>query len=298
MKFTRKRRVETNVFTTTDPAGRQLANGCGEGRRVVAASVYTVEPARYYDPDAHRMVIIAPMRWSAAIEMDTPNEFGDRGIHGGIHNERDEAEGWIAAMLGERAEKSGRAEGGPAATQQAPADRGRRPSTDERSDGRRRRPVGTAALLADGVEGRREIAVKTALPNRRKPGYKPPARPSKLDQPRAESGRNCSDRIQTPSLRRTPGRGPGAHALCRTGKTHPAAGHTRRRPAAPRRLPAPAGEPRTGEQDLTTCHESTAATRRWPAEKRRPRDADGPEQERGRAEGQTGKTEDESRIQP
>ncbi len=40
-------------------------NGSGEGSRVVSASVYTVAPARYYDPNANRMVIVVPNKPTA-----------------------------------------------------------------------------------------------------------------------------------------------------------------------------------------------------------------------------------------
>ena len=124
MKFTHERRGETDVFTTTDPAGRELANGSGEGRRVVSASVYTVAPLRHYNPNENRMVIIVPSRWSPDIEMDAPDRFDDRSVHGGIYNERDEAEAWIAAMLGDEAGESDEAEAGAPAGQQPAVDTG------------------------------------------------------------------------------------------------------------------------------------------------------------------------------
>ncbi len=99
-KFTNKQRGESqDVFTTTDPAGRELANGSGEGRRVVSVSVYTVAPLRHYNPNENRMVVVVPSRWSADIEMNSPDRFHDHSVHGGIYNERHEAEAWIAAML-------------------------------------------------------------------------------------------------------------------------------------------------------------------------------------------------------
>ena len=101
MDFTHERRAGTDVFTTTDPAGRELANGAGEGRRVVSASVYGVAPVRYYDAIERRPVTLWPQRWSAAIEMDAPDRFHDHAVHGGLYNERNEAEAWIAAMLGD-----------------------------------------------------------------------------------------------------------------------------------------------------------------------------------------------------
>ena len=122
MRFTHERRGETDVFTTTDPAGRELANGSGEGRRVVSASVYTVAPLRHYDPNENRMVVVVPSRWSADIEMDSPDRFHDRAVHGGIYNERGEAEAWIAAMLGDEAGESDEAEAGAPAAQQPAAD--------------------------------------------------------------------------------------------------------------------------------------------------------------------------------
>ena len=93
MEFTHERRADTDVFTTTDPAGRELANGAGEGRRVVSASVYAVAPVRHYDAIERRVVTLWPLRWSAAIEMDAPDRFHDQAVHGGLYNERDEAEG-------------------------------------------------------------------------------------------------------------------------------------------------------------------------------------------------------------
>ena len=56
---------------------------------------------RYYDAIEQRAVTLWPQRWSAAIEMDAPDRFHDRTVHGGLYNERDEAEAWIGAMLGE-----------------------------------------------------------------------------------------------------------------------------------------------------------------------------------------------------
>ena len=101
MDFTHERRAGTDVFTTTDPAGRELARGAGEGRRVVSASLYTVAPVRYYDAAQREVVTVSPPRWSAAIEMDAPDRFHDRSVHGGFYNERSEAEAWIVAMLGD-----------------------------------------------------------------------------------------------------------------------------------------------------------------------------------------------------
>ena len=102
MQFTHERRCDTDVYTTTDPAGRPLANGIGEGRHVVSASVYTVAPVYHYDPSLDRMVPVIPGRWSAAIEMDSPDRFHSRSVHGGLYPIREEAEAWIAAMLGDK----------------------------------------------------------------------------------------------------------------------------------------------------------------------------------------------------
>ena len=110
MEFTHQRRGETDVFTTTDPAGNELANGSGEGRRVVAASVYTVAPLQHYDPHENRMVTVTPERWSASIEMDEPDRFHERSVYGGFYNNRKEAETWIAAMLGDDGGSSSGAE--------------------------------------------------------------------------------------------------------------------------------------------------------------------------------------------
>ena len=101
MEFTHQRRADADVFTTTDPAGRKLAYGAGEGRHVVSASVYAVAPVRYYDASERRTVTLWPQRWSAAIELDAPDRFHDHAVHGGLYNERAEAEAWIAAMLGD-----------------------------------------------------------------------------------------------------------------------------------------------------------------------------------------------------
>ncbi len=96
MEFTHERQADADVFTTTDPAGHKLANGSDEGRRVVSASVYTVTPVRYYDAIEQRTVTLRPQRWSAAIELDAPDRFHDHAVHGGLYNEREEAEAWIA----------------------------------------------------------------------------------------------------------------------------------------------------------------------------------------------------------
>ena len=42
MEFTHERRADTDVFRTTDPAGHELANGAGEGGRVVSASTIPI----------------------------------------------------------------------------------------------------------------------------------------------------------------------------------------------------------------------------------------------------------------
>ena len=70
----------------------------------MAASVCTVSPLQHYDHHENRMVTVIPQRWSPNIEMDEPDRFHERSVYGGFYDEREDAEAWIAAMLGDDTE--------------------------------------------------------------------------------------------------------------------------------------------------------------------------------------------------